>query len=63
MAMIFFGFLFVGFIMRMLFRPFLFFGPWGYHRHKHFGYSRRPSWWGCEAEEEPNVETKDEPAE
>jgi hypothetical protein len=62
MAMIFFGFLFVGFIMRMLFRPLFFFGSWDHHRRKHFGHRRRPPWWG-EAEDTPSQETKDESAE
>ena len=59
MAMIFFGFLFVGFIMRMLFRPFLFLGPWAHHRHKRFGTRRRPPWWD-EAEDDHSGDTKDE---
>jgi hypothetical protein len=61
-VLIFLGMWFVGFLMRMLFRPFLFFGPWGHHQHKHFGHRRHPHWWG-EAEDEPGVEAKDETAE
>lgn len=60
--MVLLGFMFVGFIMRMLFRSFLFFGPGGYHRHKHFGYRRRPSWWD-ETDDETSSETNDESAE
>lgn len=62
MIMVFLGFWFVSFIMRMLFMPFLFFGPWGYHRHKHFGDPRRPPWWG-ETDDTSSGEAKDEAAE
>jgi hypothetical protein len=61
-VMVILGFLFVGFIMRMLFKPFMYYGPWGHHRHKHFGHRGRPPWWG-EPEGESSGEAKEEPAE
>jgi hypothetical protein len=60
--MVFLGFLFVGFIMRMLFKPFMYFGPWGHHKRKHFGYRGRPPWWG-EPEGESKGDAEEESAE
>jgi hypothetical protein len=60
--MIFFGFLFVGFIMRMLFRPFLYNGHWRHHPYKRFDYRGRPPWWG-EPEGESDGDADKESAE
>ena len=57
--MVFFGFLFVGFIMRMLFKPFMFYGHWRHHPDKYFGYRGRPPWWG-DPEGESNGEAQEE---
>jgi hypothetical protein len=57
--MIIFGFLFLGFVMRMLIRPFLFFGLWGCRSHMRFGNHHRSPWWG-ETKEETHSQAEDE---
>lgn len=60
--MVFLGFMFVGFIMRMLFKPFMFFGHWRHHPYKRFGRHGRPPWWG-EPEGESNGDADEDSAE